>query len=157
MKVREQLEREDARYMRLLRGGNRPLQIARKCKVCVRTVYNGIARERDREAERKRTEAPADRGPKLTPAYGSSCKPYAMLRCSDVHGPDGMPHGSSCVCGVCDRSGLDHVPLLRESAARIALRPGDLTARERSTRATRPAPAHASRKQKRAARRSTAA
>ena len=59
----------------------------------------------------------------LEPAFGSSCKPYALLTCKDVHpclrceangcedcggtGIAELPWGSSITCGVCWKSGKD--------------------------------------------------
>lgn len=116
MKRKAVLEREDARYLRLRRAGHRPIAIARRCGVCLKTVYNGIERERGREAEARRAATVDVRGPKLTPIYGSSCKPLALLRCDDVHPHGPMPEGTACMCGVCHKTGIEGHPALRIDA-----------------------------------------
>lgn len=145
MKRKAVLEREDARYLRLRRAGHRPIAIARRCGVCLKTVYNGIERERGREAEARRAATVDVRGPKLTPIYGSSCKPLALLRCDDVHPNGPMPEGTACMCGVCHKTGVEGHP-----AMRIQVMPP----KEKRAEA-KPGP-KPSRKQKRTARRSVA-
>lgn len=116
MKSRARLEREDARYMRLLRSGHRPTAIARRCGVCLKTVYNGLERERGREAEARRAATATVRGPRLTLAFGSSCKPLALLTCDDVHPNGPMPEGTACCCAACHKTGVEGHPSLRIDA-----------------------------------------
>lgn len=139
MKAKAKLEREDARYMRLRRAGVKPVAIARRCGVCLKTVYNGIARERAREAAERRAAAVTIRGPRLTLDFGSSCKPLALLTCSDVHPRGPMPEGTRCCCAACHKSGVEGHPSLVVDV---------LPAPE-----PRPAPKPSTRKQKRAEKR----
>ena len=69
----------------------------------------------------------------LEPAFGSSCKPYALLTCKDVHpclrceakgcddcdgtGVAELPFNSSITCGVCWKSGKDHMRWLQRDPA----------------------------------------
>lgn len=55
------------------------------------------------------------RPPRLTMAYGSSCKPLSLLTCSDVHPRGPMPEGTTCCCGACHKTGIDgHAGLRRD-------------------------------------------
>jgi hypothetical protein len=73
-------------------------------------------------------------GPNLTPSYGASCKPLALLTCKDVHpcrtcratgfidhaacgrcggtGIAKIKRGSSIYCEPCSKSGKDHLPIM---------------------------------------------
>lgn len=143
MKAKRLVERDDARYMRLLRQYKmRPVQIARRCKVRVSTVYRGLERERDREAAERRAATATIHGPRLTLDFGSSCKPMSLLRCSDIHPNGPMPTGTHCCCAACHKTGIEGHPALRYDS---------LPAPEPKAASPKPQP-KASRKQKRAAR-----
>lgn len=71
--------------------------------------------------------------PPLELAFGSSCKPFALLTCQDVHpcipcGGDGceecggegigeIPWGSSLCCSICHKSGKDAYHWLQRDPA----------------------------------------
>jgi hypothetical protein len=84
--------------------------------------------------------APPVPGPQLTPMFGSSGKALKLLKCTDIHpcrcfrangvadrkcelcggtGVAEIPKGSRLYCPVdgCDKSGMDHLPIMQRDPA----------------------------------------
>ena len=109
MARRRDPEAEDARYLAMRRAKLSYREIAKERGVSYRTVYLGVNRARERE---RYVPPPPGPPPSLVLSFGSSNKPLKLLTCDDVHrGP--IPKGSTCCCGVCHKSGVDHLPAMR--------------------------------------------
>lgn len=98
---------DDRTYLKLRREKLSYREIAKRCGISYRTVYLGVERAREAEAaeaETRRRDEEEKRLPNITPTFGASCKPMALLTCGDVHPNGPMPSGSRQCCPVCHQA-----------------------------------------------------
>lgn len=98
-------------WLMLRRGGMPADLIADEAGVSPIRVKHGLAAARAREpSPATRSTSPRKPSLSLTLAFGSSCKPLALLTCADVHPRGPMPEGTRCCCASCHKSGVEGHP-----------------------------------------------
>lgn len=93
-------------WLAALERGHSSRKIAESEGVSIRTVQ-ALTREARRQLDACRQNRPALLPPRLHVFYG--CRPLTP-RSACVHGRVPIPEGDAQCCGICHRSGLDHLP-----------------------------------------------